>query len=53
MGNAAATGQPEIDAATRLLAEELTCEMTDEELRATISRAAAASLARGAADRRF
>jgi len=53
VGNAAATGQPEIDAATRLLAEELTCEMTDEELRATISRAAAASLARGAADRRF
>ena len=37
----------------RLLADELTAAMTDEELRATIARAAAASLARAAADRRF
>jgi len=44
---------PEIDAATRLLADELTAAMTDEGLRTTIARAAAASLAKGAADRRF
>ena len=44
---------PEIDAATRLLADELTAAMTDEELRTTIARAAAASLAKGAADRHF
>ena len=44
---------PHVDAATRVLAAELTRGMTDEELRATIARAAAASLARAAADRRF
>ncbi len=44
---------PEIDAGTRLLAEELTAAMADEELRTTIARAAAASLARAASDRRF
>lgn len=44
---------PEIDGPTRLLAEELTAAMSDEELRATIARAAAASLARAASDRRF
>jgi predicted nucleic acid-binding Zn ribbon protein len=44
---------PEIDAETRLLAAELTAVMVDEELRATIARAAAASLARAAADRHF
>lgn len=44
---------PEIDAETRLLAEELTAAMTDGELRTTIARAAAASLAKGAADRHF
>ena len=43
----------EPDAATRALAAELTGEMTDAELRETIARAAAASLARTAADRRF
>jgi hypothetical protein len=49
----AVTARPEIDAATRLLADELTAAMTDEELRLTIARAAAASLAQAAADRRF
>lgn len=44
---------PEVDDATRALAVELTSEMSDEELRATIARAAAASLARTASDRRF
>lgn len=44
---------PEADAATRQLAEELTSAMTDAELRATIARAAAASLARAASDRCF
>ncbi len=44
---------PEIDDATRALAAELTSEMSDAELRATIARAAAASLARTASDRRF
>lgn len=53
VGGAAATTPPVIDDATRVLAAELTREMSDEELRATISRAAAASLARGSADRRF
>ena len=43
----------EADGPTRLLAEELTAAMTDDELRATIARAAAASLARAASDRRF
>ncbi|MEO5633406.1 DUF721 domain-containing protein [Gaiella sp.] len=50
---ATATRAPEVDDATRLLAEELTREMTDEELRSTIARAAAASLAKAAASRRF
>jgi hypothetical protein len=49
----AAPAPPEIDAETRLLAEELTGAMTDDELRTTIARAAAASLARAAADRHF
>lgn len=44
---------PEIDDETRLLAQELTAGMTDEELRATIARAAAASLARAASSRGF
>ena len=44
---------PEPDGPTRLLAEELTAAMADEELRATIARAAAASLARAASDHRF
>jgi hypothetical protein len=44
---------PEVDDATRALAAELTAEMTDDELRATIARAAAASLAKTASDRRF
>lgn len=50
---AAAPTPPHVDEETRALAAELTREMTDEELRATIARAAAASLARAAADRRF
>ena len=53
VGGAAAPTPPEIDDATRLLAEELTVAMTDDELRSTIARAAAASLARGASDRCF
>lgn len=52
-GDAAAATPPQVDAATRDLAAELTREMSDEELRETIARAAAASLARDAADRRF
>ena len=51
-GATAATA-PQVDPATRDLAAELTREMTDEDLRKTIARAAAASLARDAADRRF
>ncbi len=43
----------EIDAETRLLAEELTSSMSDTELRETIARAAAASLAKAASSRRF
>lgn len=42
---------PAIDDATRLLAEELTAGIDDDELRATIARAAAASLAKTASDR--
>ncbi len=42
-----------VDEATRRLAEELTAEMSDADLRATIARAAAASLSRAASDRRF
>jgi hypothetical protein len=53
VGGAAAATTPRVDEATRALAADLTREMTDEELRATIARAAAASLARTAADRRF
>ena len=53
VGGAAATTPPVIDDATRVLAAELTREMSDEELRATIAWAAAASLARSPADRRF
>jgi hypothetical protein len=44
---------PEIDAETRVLADALTAAMTDGELRETIARAAAASLAKAAADRHF
>lgn len=51
--DAAAPTPPVIDDATRLLADELTRGMTDAELRETIARAAAASLARAPADRRF
>ena len=43
----------EVDDETRLLAEELTSGMSDAELRETIARAAAASLARAASSRRF
>ena len=53
VGGAAVAVPPEIDDATRLLAAELTLAMTDDELRATIARAAAASLARAASDRDF
>ena len=49
----AAPVAPEIDDATRLLAEELTSGMSDAELRETIARAAAASLARAASSRHF
>ncbi len=49
----AAPPPPEIDAETRRLADELTVAMTDAELRETIARAAAASLAKAAADRHF
>ena len=48
-----AADPPVIDEATRLLAVELTRGIRDDELRETIARAAAASLARDAADRRF
>ena len=44
---------PAVDSATRALAVELTAEMGDAELRETIARAAAASLARAASDRHF
>ena len=44
---------PEVDDESRRLAAELTSAMTDEELRATIARAAAASLARTASSRGF
>ncbi len=49
----AAPVPPEIDSPTRLLADELTSGMADERLRATIARAAAASLAKATTDRRF
>jgi len=52
-GGAATARPPEVDDESRRLAAELTREMADEQLRATIARAAAASLARDAADRRF
>lgn len=51
--SAASTRPPEVDDTTRLLAERLTSAMSDDELRETIARAAAASLARAASDRRF
>jgi hypothetical protein len=44
---------PVVDDDTRLLAEQLTSAMGDEELRETIARAAAASLARAASSRGF
>jgi hypothetical protein len=44
---------PAADAETRRLAEELTGGMSDADLRETIARAAAASLARAASSRRF
>lgn len=44
---------PAADAETRRLADELTAGMTDDELRPTIARAAAASLVRGGSDRHF
>jgi hypothetical protein len=42
-----------VDDATRLLAEQLTSGMSDDELRTTIARAAAASLAKTASGRHF
>lgn len=53
VGGAAAAKPPQVDPAMRDLAVELTREMTDEELREMIARAAAASLSRNADDRRF
>ena len=53
VGGASSAAPPEPDAATRLLAEELTAAIGDAELRTTIARAAAASLAKTAADRGF
>jgi len=53
LAGVAAPVPPEVDGPTRLLAEELTIAMTDEQLRATIARAAAASLAKAASDRCF
>jgi hypothetical protein len=44
---------PVVDDDTRLLAAELTSAMRDEELRETITRAAAASLAKAASSRGF
>lgn len=46
-------GPPEVDEPTRRLADELTLAMTDDELRRTIARAAAASLAKPTSGRRF
>lgn len=51
--SAPATQPAQPTAPTRLLAEELTAGMSDEELRATIARAAAASLARERSDHHF
>jgi len=48
-----ATAPPEVDDETRLLAEQLTAGIGDDDLRATIARAAAASLARTASGRHF
>lgn len=53
LAGTAAPVPPEVDDRTRLLAEELTAAMADDQLRATIARAAAASLAKAASDRRF
>jgi hypothetical protein len=54
---AAPVSQPaapvEIDPDARRLADELTAGMSDDELRETIARAAAASLSRPPSDRRF
>ena len=44
---------PMADPETRLLAAELTSAMSDDELRAMIARAAAASLSRASSDHRF
>ena len=44
---------PSVDEETRRLAEQLTAGIGDEDLRETIARAAAASLARAASSRRF
>jgi hypothetical protein len=49
----AVSAAPTVDEESRRLAEELTAGIDDEELRQTIARAAAASLARAASDRRF
>jgi hypothetical protein len=50
---AAPASPPAVHDEARRLAERLTAEMSDEELRATIARAAAASLARPSSDRGF
>jgi len=50
---AVAATPPSADEETRRLAEQLTAGMDDEELRTTIARAAAASLAKSASGRRF
>ena len=47
------SGPVEVDPETRRLAEELTAGMSDDELRETIARAAAASLSQRRSDRRF
>jgi hypothetical protein len=49
----AAPSPPAVTPDTRRLAEELTADMSDDELRETIARAAAASLSRAASDRGF
>ena len=49
----AAVAPPAVDDETRRLATELTSAMSDDDLRETIARAAAASLARAASDHRF
>jgi len=49
----APTARPEIDPEARRLADELTVAMSDDEMRETIARAAAASLSRPTDDRGF